>query len=71
MRDTKFKFHADVIGSLLVVLVVLWNLPAQANRYINTRLVASDASLGAAIVDPTLVNAWGIAIRPAGLGGHF
>lgn len=34
-------------------------------------LVASNFSYHASIVDPTLVNAWGIAIRPAGFGGHF
>lgn len=36
-----------------------------------TNLVANKASYQAQIVEPALVNAWGIAIRPAGLGGHF
>ena len=44
---------------------------AHANPYQQTNLVASSDLYGAATVDPTLVNAWGIAIRPAGLGGHF
>jgi uncharacterized protein (TIGR03118 family) len=39
--------------------------------YQQTNLIATHAAYGAAVVDPTLVNAWGIAIRPAGLGGHF
>jgi uncharacterized protein (TIGR03118 family) len=34
-------------------------------------LVANKPELGARIVEPRLQNAWGIAIRPAGLGGHF
>lgn len=34
-------------------------------------LVASTAAYGAPIVEPELENAWGIAIRPAGAGGHF
>ncbi|HAH10021.1 MAG TPA: TIGR03118 family protein [Alphaproteobacteria bacterium] len=50
--------------------------PAQAksekNRYIQTNLVATRAADKAEFkTDPRLVNAWGIAIRPAGLGGHF
>lgn len=36
-----------------------------------SNLVASNASFGADIVEPLLKNPWGIAIRPAGLGGHF
>ncbi|WP_280152102.1 TIGR03118 family protein [Piscinibacter sp. XHJ-5] len=36
-----------------------------------TNLVANKASYQAQIVEPALINAWGIAIRPAGLGGHF
>lgn len=47
--------------------------PAHAapNNYLQTNLVASSDSYAPLHVDPTLVNAWGIAIRPAGLGGHF
>jgi uncharacterized protein (TIGR03118 family) len=36
-----------------------------------TNLVASSAAYKPQIVEPALINAWGIAIRPAGLGGHF
>jgi uncharacterized protein (TIGR03118 family) len=36
-----------------------------------TNLVASTAAFGAQIVEPLMKNAWGIAIRPAGFGGHF
>ena len=34
-------------------------------------LVASKTGYDAAIVEPLLKNPWGIAIRPAGKGGHF
>jgi uncharacterized protein (TIGR03118 family) len=36
-----------------------------------TNLVASHVHYNPQILDPSLVNAWGIAIRPAGAGGHF
>jgi uncharacterized protein (TIGR03118 family) len=36
-----------------------------------SNLVASTAAYTPQIVEPHMKNAWGIAIRPAGLGGHF
>lgn len=45
--------------------------PLKNNRYAQHNLVADQAKHGADRVDPKLVNAWGIAIRPAGAGGHF
>ncbi len=36
-----------------------------------TNLVANKPEFGAQILEPELQNAWGIAIRPAGFGGHF
>lgn len=36
-----------------------------------TNLVANKPEFGAQILEPALKNAWGIAIRPAGFGGHF
>src|SRR5690242_9808009 len=47
------------------------SVQAYAEGYKQTNLVASNDSYGASIVDPTLINPWGIAIRPAGFGGHF
>lgn len=46
---------------------------ATANRYAVTTFVASDAAASAPTVAtvPALVDAWGIAIRPAGIPGHF
>ncbi|CAN5501489.1 TIGR03118 family protein [soil metagenome] len=39
--------------------------------YRQTNLVANKASYEPLILQPDLVDAWGIAIRPAGAGGHF
>lgn len=41
------------------------------NSYAQTNLVASNPSYNPQILDATMVDAWGISIRPAGAGGHF
>lgn len=41
------------------------------NVYRQVNLVANSAAYKPVIVDPLLVNGWGIAIRPPGAGGHF
>lgn len=41
------------------------------NNYLATNLVASSAAYDPAIVDPSMVDAWGLANRPAGKGGHI
>lgn len=47
-------------------------LAGGANAYLQTRLVANDAKYNpTALVDPYLVNPWGIALRPPGAGGHI
>ncbi len=44
---------------------------AVRNAYRQTNLAATKPSYGAAFTLPDMVDAWGIAIRPAGAGGHF
>jgi uncharacterized protein (TIGR03118 family) len=44
---------------------------AASTRFTKHVLVANKAKYKPDIVDPYLINAWGLAIRPAGLGGHF
>lgn len=44
---------------------------ALRNSFRQTNLAASKASYGAAFTFTDMVDAWGIAIRPAGAGGHF
>jgi len=41
------------------------------NSYRQTNLAATSAAYGAKFTLPGMVDAWGIAIRPAGAGGHF
>jgi uncharacterized protein (TIGR03118 family) len=41
------------------------------NSYDPTNLVANKAEYNPLILDPKLVHGWGLAIRPAGAGGHF
>jgi uncharacterized protein (TIGR03118 family) len=41
------------------------------NKYLQSNLVANKASYSAKFTDSDFVNAWGIAIRPAGAAGHF
>lgn len=45
--------------------------PTANNKYSQTNFVANKAKYNAEKVDGKLINAWGIAIRPAGAGGHF
>jgi uncharacterized protein (TIGR03118 family) len=47
------------------------SVPASQNRFLQANLVATSAASSAQIVIPQMVDAWGIAIRPAGAGGHF
>lgn len=44
---------------------------SNVNNYKQTNLVANLPKYAPQILDTRLVNAWGIAIRPAGAGGHF
>jgi uncharacterized protein (TIGR03118 family) len=44
---------------------------AGLNRYAQTNLVANKSSYSAQFTEADFVNAWGIAIRPKGAGGHF
>ena len=45
--------------------------PPAANRYSQENLVANNASYKAQFTEADFVDAWGIAIRPQGAGGHF
>ena len=45
--------------------------PLPGNRYSQTNLAANNAAYKAQFVFPDMINAWGVAIRPQGAGGHF
>ena len=44
---------------------------ADDNAFVQTNLVANNDEYGAQIVDPNMLDAWGIALRPPGAGGHI
>ncbi len=45
--------------------------PSSENRYRQINLAANSEAYQAKFTLPDMVNAWGIAIRPKGAGGHF
>jgi uncharacterized protein (TIGR03118 family) len=49
----------------------LLNTKLSGNSYGQTNLVANKAEYNPLILEPTFTHGWGIAIRPAGNGGHF
>lgn len=59
---------------ILPLLTVTLACPALAdsrNAYEETRFVANNAKYNAPVVEDNFINAWGVAIRPKGAGGHF
>jgi uncharacterized protein (TIGR03118 family) len=64
----KFK---PALGLAALVVVTLFHPLISHAFYIKKNLRATDVSYCAEQVDTDIKNAWGIAIRPAGLGGHF
>ncbi|MFN5589935.1 MAG: TIGR03118 family protein [Holosporales bacterium] len=68
------NIHRSALFSLIFSITFSTAASAEnkaINRYTQTNLIANTAHYKAAKVDPALINAWGIAIRPAGAGGHF
>ncbi len=63
--------HKTLLCSALALTIALPAMAAEQNRYSQTNFVANKPIYKAGKVEPTMINAWGIAIRPAGAGGHF
>lgn len=62
----------NFISISLLSLMISSNTYAAENAYLQTNLVANNASYNPTFgVDENLLNPWGIALRPAGSGGHF
>lgn len=61
---------AALFATALVTMPQL-ALSAEKNAYKEHRFVANKESYKADKVEPKFINAWGIAIRPKGAGGHF
>lgn len=45
--------------------------PASQSSYVQHNFVANKSGFNADAIDEKMINAWGIATRPAGAGGHF
>lgn len=67
----KFLATAAAWGAVPLALPGCGGGDGGANRYALTPLVANKPEYKALFTEPQFVNAWGIAIRPAGAGGHF
>ena len=65
------KTPAAPVPASAVPAPVLAPAPVLKNNYLQQNLVGSNASYAATFTDASFVNAWGIAIRPKGAGGHF
>jgi uncharacterized protein (TIGR03118 family) len=71
MRFAPIHTFRFTIALTLISAMPTWAAPA-AGRYVQENYVASNARYSPALaVEPGLINAWGIAIRPKGAGGHF
>jgi uncharacterized protein (TIGR03118 family) len=62
------KWFVCLVSSLVVSTA--W--AGEGNTYKQTHFVANKAQYAPVLnVEPNLINAWGLAIRPRGAGGHF
>lgn len=61
----------SLFGAMLAGLSWLTFASAAQAQYTATNLIANDPSYNPQILDPNFGDSWGIAIRPAGAGGHF
>lgn len=59
------------IAALYAVLALPLAAHAETPRFRQTNFVADQAAQNAPTIEKNFINAWGLAIRPAGAGGHF
>jgi uncharacterized protein (TIGR03118 family) len=60
-----------IIAAGLVATGGFMTTAETGKQFVQTILVANNASFHPQFVNPEMVNAWGIAVRPPGAGGHF
>lgn len=65
------KFFVTIAFSAVLTFNSNSTLASENNKYKQENFVANHKKYKADVVDKKLINAWGIAIRPAGAGGHF
>ncbi|MGD1702477.1 TIGR03118 family protein [Dapis sp. BLCC M229] len=61
----------NLLKTTLITLVISSGTTPAFGAYFQTNLVSNNPDFDPQILDPLVVNAWGLAIRPAGFGGHF
>jgi uncharacterized protein (TIGR03118 family) len=72
MRGHMMYFGMLVLGMVAVLPSAAVAAPREgAPRLQTTLFTANKSAYGAAVVEPDFINGWGLAIRPAGAGGHF
>jgi uncharacterized protein (TIGR03118 family) len=64
-----FRLVSLLAGALISIAPVFGQ--ARDAGYVQTNLVANKTGYHPQIVDEKMVNAWGLALRPPGAGGHF
>lgn len=72
-RTTKPRFlkNAAQAAACLAFAASAFAARAGTGGYARTNLVANSAKYAPRIVDPAMQNAWGLALRPPGAGGHI
>jgi uncharacterized protein (TIGR03118 family) len=62
----------NIVRGLVAVATIAGSVNlAIGEGYVQTNLVSNNPDFHPQILDPLVINAWGIALRPAGAGGHF
>lgn len=62
----------SILAAALLITTALPAFALENNAYMQTNLVANKANYKPQLpIEKNFINAWGIAIRPAGAGGHF
>lgn len=67
MNRALFALALTLAGSVSVAAFA----SSEANHFVQTNFTANKAGYKAQLTEKNFINGWGIAIRPAGAGGHF
>ncbi|HEV7404095.1 MAG TPA: TIGR03118 family protein [Chthoniobacteraceae bacterium] len=68
MRKRLARRAASVLA---IALGTAGPMATAQNVYVQTNLIADTDLYGAQIVDPSMIDPWGMALRPPGAGGHI
>jgi len=65
------KILVPLVGAALAAATASAQKPTEDLGYVQTNLVANKAEFNPQIIDEQMHDAWGIALRPPGAGGHI